>query len=315
MRAAVHYEYGDTDLVQIVELPIPFPGPEECLVRVQAASINPADWKYLEGRWRPFTGNSFPRQLGADFSGTVVSSGTRVVDFSPGDPVLGSVNPFKTGTLAEYVVVSAKNICKKPDSLDFAEAAAIPIAAVTAYIGLNTRGSNLDGENVLVTGSGGGVGHIGVQLAKHFGARVTAVCSKEKGDFCLGIGADVVIDYTSENIKLKREKFDVILDCASTYSFREARAQLRRGGELLVLEIHGNLLLFVASFLSQRLQKRKMRTYVAGPNGIRTADVAKLFADESVKMTVSRRFPLESVSAALGLLKAGHALGKLIIEP
>ena len=314
MRAAVHYGYGDTNLVRIEEIPVPIPGPGECLIRVMAASINPADWKYLEGRWRPFTGKSFPRQIGADFSGVVVSPGKKVVSFESGDAVLGSVNPFKTGTLAEYVSVPEKSICKKPESIGFVEAAGIPIAAVTAYIGLVKKGRQLDGKHVLITGSGGGVGHVAVQLAKNLGARVTAVCSTAKIDHVRVLGADRIIDYTVDSVKNGDDRYDVIFDCASTFTYREAKRMLRPGGEYLMLEIHGKLWLFAASFLSQRFSIRKMRTFVASPHGARTAVVAGLFERGIVKMTISACFPLEKASEALGILKAGHTLGKIAIE-
>jgi NADPH:quinone reductase-like Zn-dependent oxidoreductase len=314
MKAAVHNEYGEPEVAKVVELPDPVPEKNECLVRVKACSMNPADWKYLAGHWKFVTGNKFPRQIGADFSGIVESVGIEVSTFKSGDQVIGSVNPFKTGAAAELVAVPESALWQKPDSLDFTEAAGIPIAGGTAYLALAMSKMDIRGKEVLITGAGGGVGHLAVQLAAHLGAEVTAVCSAEKGEFVEALGAAEVVDYNTVDIGAAGKQYDQILDCAAVYSYRTARPLLKKGGEFILLVLKGKLWLFAVAFLSGIFARRKLRTFLASPSGNRNRILSDLFESRVLKMTVSARLPLEETGQALRMLKGGHATGKIIIE-
>lgn len=314
MKAAVHYDYGDPSLVTVADLPVPSCPKEGCIVRVHACSVNPADWKYVDGNWRLVTGKRFPRQIGIDFSGVIESAGSGVTKFAPGDRVFGSVNPFRTGTAAEYLAVKAKHLAFMPPNLDFIQAAGIPIAGGTAYRGLCGYYRDLCGKKVLITGAGGGVGHIALQMAKNLGATVTAVCSAEKAGFCLSLGADEVIDYRKTNIDTLQTGFDIILDCAASLNYRTARPLLNRRGEYILLELNGRVSLFAVAFFSRFFARRRMRTYLASPSGERCAKLAALFESEALKITVGSRYPLSRAGEALAELKAGHSTGKIVIH-
>jgi NADPH:quinone reductase-like Zn-dependent oxidoreductase len=314
MKAAVHYEYGEPDLVRLAELPKPDCPADGYVIRVRACSVNPADWKYIHGNWRWVTGNRFPRQIGADFAGIVDAAGPRARRWQSGDRVMGSVNPFKTGTAAEFVAVGENQLWAMPDGLDFHEAAGIPIAGGTAYIGFCSGRADIAGKDVLITGSGGGVGHLAVQLAKHLGARVTAVCSEGKREFSIALGADEAIDYRETDVSRSDRRFDVILDCAASLDYATAKPILNPGGEYLLLELNGRLWLFATAALSRVFSTRTMRTYLASPSSARCQALKALFDSRTLRMTVSRRFPLEQAGTALAELKDGHAKGKIVIE-
>lgn len=314
MKAAVHFEYGEPDLLRIVDLPKPACPVAGCVVKVKACSINPADWKYIHGNWRLFTGNRFPRRTGTDFAGVVESVGPKVAAFKPGDSVMGSINPFRTGAAAEYVAAKEAHLCALPSGLDYYEAAGIPIAGGTAYIGLARSSVGLKARKVLITGAGGGVGHLAVQLAKNLGARVTAVCSAAKHDFVRSLGADEVVDYHDVDVNDLGGPYAVILDCAASLGYRSAKPLLEKRGEFLLIEQKGKVWLFGVSVLSGMLGGRRMRTFVAAPSGDRCRELKSLFEAGHLRMTVSRRFPLDRIGEALCILKEGHATGKMVID-
>lgn len=314
MRAAVHYRYGEPELLTTAEIPDPVPGPGQCLIRIGAASLNPADWKYLAGHWRALTGNRFPRQTGIDFAGAVVTIGEKVSGFEPGDRVMGSVNAFRTGTAAEYAAVSASSICRIPDSLSYIEASGIPVAGGTAYMGLAGSRLDLEGRRILVTGSGGGVGHLAVQLARHLGAEVTAVCGPSKIEFSESLGAARVFDYTVTEPAQLGGGYSLIFDCATSIGWRRGRTMLDRDGEYILLDIKGRLHLFAAAAVSRHLPGPTMRTFLAAPHAGRCKELAKLFADGSLSMTVGGTYGLPDIAAAMRKLKDGHALGKIVVE-
>lgn len=314
MKAAVHYRYGEPEVVEVSDIPKPEPGAGECLIRVKACSVNPADWKYVAGHWRFVTGKRFPRLIGTDFAGIVEAVGPGTTNFSPGDEVIGSINPFKTGAAAEFVVAAARGLWRKPKNMTFTEAAGVPIAGGTAFIAFAEAGRSLRGIDVLITGAGGGVGHLAVQLAAYLGARVTAVCSAGKSDFVRSLGAARAIDYTIEDVAAADERFDIILDCAAVYRYKTARPLLKPGGVYDLLVLKGKLWLFGVAFLSRLFARRKMRTFLASPSGARNRALVELFEREVLQITVSKCFPLAQTGNALRELKTGHATGKIVVE-
>jgi NADPH:quinone reductase-like Zn-dependent oxidoreductase len=314
MKAAVYYGYGEPDLVTVTDLPDPICPKDGCIVKVKACSVNPADWKYVHGNWKWVTGGRFPRQTGTDFAGVIETVGPGVKEFQLGDKVFGSINPFRTGTAAEYVAVKEKHIARMPPNLDFYEAAGIPIAGGTAYIGFGGHGGDLSGKRVLITGAGGGVGHLAVQLAKLRGGHVTVVCSAEKKTFCKRLGADEVIDYRETAPETLAPCFDIILDCAASLDYRSARRLLKNAGEYILLELNGRIQLFAVALLSRFFASRRMRTYLASPNGERCRQLAALFESGSLRIEISERYPLDRAAEALTRLKSGHAKAKIVID-
>jgi NADPH:quinone reductase-like Zn-dependent oxidoreductase len=314
VKAVVHDRYGEPEELYLRELPKPQISDHECLVRVTAVSVNPSDWKTLSGKWRFATGNRFPRQTGIDFSGTVERTGTRVSRFRRGAEVIGSVIPLRKGCLAEYVAVSESHLGRVPKKVALADAAGIPVACSTAYVGLCHRRRDLRGKRVLLTGGGGGVGHFVIQLGKVFGAQVTAVCSDRKIELCRDLGADRVLDYRRIDPLSEGQRYDLVFNCASSISYREARSILAPGGEYLLLDTRGRIWLFLYSFLSQITPGRHLWAFLVGPDGKRYNHLSKLFEENDLKVVVSNRYPMERAAEAFRESKDGHATGKIIID-
>src|SRR5688500_8092533 len=222
MKAIVFERYGSPDVVELQEIDTPAPKDDQVLVRVHAASVNPIDWHRLRGHpyfVRGSEGLTKPKNtgLGADFAGRVEAVGRDVTHVRPGDEVFG----MSIRTLAEYVAVSGEGVVPKPANLTFEQAAAVPLAALTALQGLRDKGGIQAGQQVLVNGAAGGVGTCAVQVAKAFGAEVTAVCSTRNVERVGSLGADHVVDYTREDFTRGDTRYDLLLDVAGSRSWRE----------------------------------------------------------------------------------------------
>ena len=314
MKAVVHDRYGEPEELYLAELPQPCICDQVCLVKVEAVSVNPSDWKTLAGKWRFATGNRFPRRTGIDFSGTIVRTGAKVTRFRKGEAVIGSVVPLRTGCLAEYVAVPADHLARVPKNLDPADAAGIPVACSTAYVGLRHRRKDLQGRRVLLTGGGGGVGPVVIQLGKVFGDHVTAVCSESKMELCRELGADRVLDYRKTDPLGGADRYDLVFDCASSISYPESRRILKPGGEYLLLATQGRIWLFLYSFLSQLTPGRHLWAFLVGPDGERYQRLVDLFEENGLKVVVRSRYPMERAAEAFRESKNGHATGKIIID-
>ena len=232
MKAIVHRCYGSADVLKFEEIAKPIAADDEVLVKVRAASVNPLDWHYMSGTpyiMRMSSGLGAPEnmRMGVDFAGIVEAVGKNVKRFKPGDEVFGG----RTGALAEYVAVREdRTLALKPSNLSFEQAAAIPVAAITALQGLRDKGRLQPGQKVLINGASGGVGTFAVQIAKSFGAEVTGVCSTRNVEMVRSIGADHVIDYTKQNFTEGAQRYDLILDNVGNHSLagHPARVETRR---------------------------------------------------------------------------------------
>jgi NADPH:quinone reductase-like Zn-dependent oxidoreductase len=225
MRAAVHTRYGSPDVVEIREVERPVPADDEVLVRVRAASVNPVDWYGVMGR--PYVGRMGmgllkPKShgVGVDFAGMVEAVGAGIAQFRPGDDVFGRAS----GAFAELVSVPEDRAVPKPANVTFEEAAAAPVAAITALQGLRDKGGLEPGQKVLVNGASGGVGTFAVQIAKGLGAEVTAVCSTRNVELVGSLGADHVVDYTREDFTRSDERYDLMLDVAGSQGAGRGRS-------------------------------------------------------------------------------------------
>ncbi len=237
MKAFVYHEYGRPDVLELREIERPPLTEDSVLVRVHATSVNPVDWHTLTGipyMARLQAGLRRPKeaQLGVDFAGTVEAVGAQVTKFKPGDEVFGARN----GAFAEYVCVrQERSIVPKPARLSFEEAAAVPVAAITALQGLRDKGAIQSGQRVLVNGASGGVGTYAVQIAKSFGAEVTGVCSTHNVETARSLGADEIVDYTKEDFIDRGGRYDLVLDIAGGRSWREWKRVLADDGRLVVV--------------------------------------------------------------------------------
>jgi NADPH:quinone reductase-like Zn-dependent oxidoreductase len=317
MRAIVHYNYGSPDVLKCEEVQKPTAGDDEVLVKVRAASANPADWHTL--RADPFLirlmGDGFlkPKNkiLGIDVAGQVEAVGRNVKEFQPGDAVFGA---SKYGGFAEYVCAREDRLVLKPPSTTFEEAAAVPVAAITALQGLRDKGQIQPGQKVLINGASGGVGTFAVQIAKAFDAEVTGVCSTRNLDMVRSIGADHVIDYTREDVTRNGQRYDLIFDAAAYRSCLDYRRALSPKGMYVL--IGGSVArLFQVLFLGPLISMtgRKMGFMMAKMNKKDLLSLKELLETGKVVPVIDRRYPLSEVADALRYLEEGHARGKVII--
>jgi NADPH:quinone reductase-like Zn-dependent oxidoreductase len=314
MKAIIYTKFGSPDVLQLKEVGKPVPKDSEILIKVRAASANAYDWRHL--RADPFlirlmgAGLLKPKHkiLGADIAGKVEAVGANVKQFRPGDEVFGEGS---YGGFAEYACVDENRFVPKPANLTFEEAAALPMAALTALQGLRDKGRIQAGQKVLINGASGGVGTFAVQIAKSYKAEVTGVCSTAKMDLVRSIGADHVIDYTREDVTEGRQQYDLIFDVAAYRSISKYKRILGPGG-IYVLAGGSMARIFQLMFMSTTGAKN-MRLIVAEINQKDLLFIIELVNAGKVKPIIDRRYPLSETAEALRYLEEGHARGKVVI--
>jgi NADPH:quinone reductase-like Zn-dependent oxidoreductase len=314
MRAAVIDGYGGSDRLEVREIARPAPGAGQLLVRVRAAGVNPLDWKIRRGDLRIVMPQKFPWVPGYDAAGIVEEIGVEVDRFAPGDAVHAYVrNP---GTCAEFAVVDADAAAMIPDGLPFEEAAAVPLAALTAWQALVDRGELAAGERVLVNGGAGGVGHFAVQIAAALGARVTAVAGARNQDFLRELGAGRTIDYESDDFTRDEETYDVVFDAAGTSDFRRCDLILGEGGIYVTTNVGPRVFFHslrtgLASFIGT---VRRARWISVQPSGKDLAEIDALILRGRVRPHVDRVFSLDEIRQAHDASEAGGGRGKIVIR-
>jgi len=237
MQGVVIHCYGSPDVMKVEQIAKPTPADDQLLVKVRAASLNPVDWHSMRGSpyiMRMSSGLGAPKdsRVGVDFAGTVEAVGKNVTQFKPGDDVFGGAD----GAVAEYVVVrESRGVALKPTNMSFEQAAAVPVAAVTALQGLRDKGGLKPGQKVLINGASGGVGTFAVQIAKHLGAEVTGVCSTRNVELVRSLGADHVVDYTREDFAKGPQRYDLLLDNVGNRSLSDLRRVLQPKGTLVIV--------------------------------------------------------------------------------
>jgi NADPH:quinone reductase-like Zn-dependent oxidoreductase len=297
MQAVVMHETGDPDVLRYEETDRPEPGDGEVLIRVDAASVNPADWKYRRG----FMNTPLPTVLGNDVSGTVVSS--RADGFAEGDQVFGI---SASGGYAEYSTASAAVIAKKPEGVSHEQAAAIPVAGLTAWQALFDRGGLHSGQTALVAGAGGGVGHFAVQFAKVAGARAIGTGSTRNREFVLGLGADEYVDYTQHDVGDAVSGADVAFDTVGGDTTASLLPAVREGGMLVTIAGDPH---------EEAARERGVRAelLVMSPKSEQLARIAELVASGDVRVEIAEAMSLADVKRAHELSEGGHVRGKLVL--
>ncbi len=320
MKAIVYDEYGSPGVLRLTDLPVPTPGEGEVLVRVVASSINDYDWHLLTGEpWiNRLGGLRTPKYdvLGMDVAGVVERAGTGATRFRVGDAVFGDLSESGLGAFAEYVVAPEKSLAPKPESLTFAQAGVVPQAGGLATVGLRGRRPLRPGDEVLVNGAGGGVGTIAIQMAKAYGAEVTAVDATHKLDVLRSVGADHVVDYTVEDVTRSGRRFDLILDIAAYHSVSRYRSCLKPGGYcgLIGGSIPRVVFTMVAGPVSSVASNRKVGVPMWRPN--HPDDVATLGAlldSGAVVPVIDSTYPLAGVPDAFRHFGAQEHRGKIAI--
>ncbi|MBW7882521.1 MAG: NAD(P)-dependent alcohol dehydrogenase [Caldilineaceae bacterium] len=316
MKAMIYTEYGSPDVLQFKEVPAPTPKDNEVLVQVHAASVNQGDWYLLRGEpflVRPESGLLKPKHpiLGADVAGRVTAVGRDVKRFQPGDEVFGDLSANGRGGFAEYVAAPETAWAPKPAGVPFEKAAAVPTAAVTALQALRDKGQIQPGQTVLINGASGGVGTFAVQIARAFGAEVTAVCSTSKVDMVRALGADRVIDYTQEDFAQNGQRYDLIFDTVGNRSVAEYRQALHPKGAFVTCAFLPALI-FLGPWLAMTGGQR-MANMLARPNNQDLAFLNELLEAGKVVPVIDRCYPLSEVAEALRYLGKGQARGKVVI--
>ncbi len=321
MRAIVYHTYGSPNVLRLEEVENPTPKDDEVLIKVYAASVNAADWHILRGKpflVRLMTGGLFKpkyRILGSDIAGRVEAVGRNVQQFKPGDDVFGDMFECGLGGFAEYVCARENALVLKPINITFEEAAAVPVAGVTALHGLRDKGHIQPGQKVLIHGASGGVGTFAVQIAKAFGAEVTGVCSTRHVDMVRLIGADYVIDYTKEDFTKKGQRYDLILAANGYHPILNYRRALSPAG-IYVMSGGSMAQMFQAILLGPLISmtgSKKMGGLSSKPNKQDLSFISELLESGKVVPVIDRRYQLGEVAEAVQYLEEGHAKGKVVI--
>ena len=324
MKAVVDTNDGSPDVLESRDVKKPVPNDDQVLVKVRAVSLNPLDWHYMEGT--PYimramgTGLRKPKspRLGVDLAGQVEAVGKNVTQFKPGDEVFGTGGG---AAFAEYVCARKIRLVLKPANITFEQAAAVPIAALTALQSLRDNGKVQPGQKVLINGASGGVGTFAVQIAKSFGAEVTGVCSGRNVEMVRSIGADHVIDYTKEDFTKGDERYDVILDNVGTQPLSGFRRALKPKGICVMIGGGGPNDGGLIGPLARPVKALLLSPFISQKMGMMMAEIRQedltimrdLMEAGKVTPVVDRTYPLSQVREAMKYLEAGHARGKVIL--
>ena len=318
MKAIVYEKYGSPDVIQLKDIEKPTPKDDEVLIKIHAASVNAYDWHYLTadiflirlmggGLLKPKN-----TRLGADMAGRIETVGKNVKQFQSGDEVFGMVK----GSFAEYTCAPESALALKPVNASFDEAAAIPMAAITALQGLRDEGQIRAGQTVLINGASGGVGTFAVQIAKSFGAEVTAVCSTRNLEQARSIGADHVIDYTKEDFTKNGQQYDLVFAANGYHSLSAYKRALTPKG--IYIMAGGTMAQIFQSMLIGPMMSETDGRKMSGVSAKRSQDdlvfIKELFEAGKIKSVIDKRYPLGEAAEALRYLGAGHARGKVVIS-
>ncbi|MCX6079325.1 MAG: NAD(P)-dependent alcohol dehydrogenase [Chloroflexi bacterium] len=321
MKAIVYTKYGSPDNLELKDMEKPTFKDDEVLVKVIAVSVNAADLHLLRAEPFPIrfmSGLLEPKNkiLGSDIAGRVEAVGSNVKMFKPGDDVFGDISACGWGGFAEYACAREEALVLKPANISFEQAAAVPMAAVTALQGIHYAGQIRPGQKVLINGASGGVGTFAVQLAKSFGAEVTAVCSTKNLDMARSIGADHVIDYTKEDFAKNGQQYDLILAANGDRSISDYRRALSPNG--IYVQMGGSMAqmsqaMLQGPWISMTGSKKMGNMGVAKPNQNDLVIIKELIERGKVRPVVDKCFPLNRTAEAIRYLEEGHAQGKVVI--
>jgi len=303
MKAIVIKSYGDEGVVEYTDLERPKPKADEVLVKVQVAGVNPIDWKIRGGVGKRL-GLTLPITLGGEIAGTIETIGSEVKDFKEGDAVYGII---ASGGYAEYAIAKVGDIAPKPESLDFKNAAAIPLGALTAWQAIFDLANLSSGQRILIDGASGGVGSMAVQLAKAKGAYVIGLASGRNEEFVRDLGADEFVDYTKQNFEEVVKNVDVVLDAVGGDTFGRSFETLKKGGFLVT----------TVEFPSEEKAREfgvKVARVFGKPNAKELAEITQLVDEGKLKAHVSTVLPLAEVKKAHQLSESGHTRGKIVLQ-
>ena len=314
MKAIITTAYGDPDVLKYEETDDPRIMPNEILVGVKHSCVNPLDWKIRRGDMKIMSGRKAPKILGTDYSGVVYAVGSSIKEYKRGDKVFGLVkyNGRQDGTYAELLRVTKEEISKKPKSISFEQAAALPMVTVTAYQSLITIAKLKSGQNVYITGSTGGVGSIAVQIAKSFHCTVTGVCSTKNIKLAKKLGVDEVLDYKNDDLLKNKSKYDIIFDTSGTLPYSQAKQLLKPAGVYVTTNVTMGAMLFGG--LLNVFRSKKANIVMAKPDPKQMDKIKDLIEAGKIKAKISKVFPLNKIADAHEMSEKGGYSGKIVIK-
>ncbi|MBW8758985.1 MAG: NADP-dependent oxidoreductase [Burkholderiales bacterium] len=304
MHAVLIRHFGGPEAVELADIPVPVPSDGELLLKVEAASLNPVDWKIRSGRYPVVKEDKLPFVLGRDFSATVLQSDDAAL---PAGTLVHGMVDMKHGALAQYTIARPEQVVPVPGALDRMAAAAVPLAALTAWQGLFVQGGLRAGQRVLIHAGAGGVGHFAVQFAKARGAHVITTVSTDDVELARNLGADEVVDHVQERFETKTRDIDLVFDLIGGEVQERSWAVLRRGGTLVST---------VGQPPKERADAIGVRAvgYQAGPDAGQLREIDALIQAGKVRPVVSRKYALGDAKEALRALEDGHVTGKLVLD-
>ena len=307
MKAIVLHEYGSPEVLKYEDVPRPEPKEDQILVRVIAAGVNPVDGMIRSGMFAKDEKTAFPRILGADIAGVVEKSGSKITKFKAGDAVYAYISLENEGGYAEYALAMENEASPKPKSLDYVEAAAVPVVALTAWQALIDTAKLKAGQTVLIHGGSGGVGTFAIQIAKARGAKVIATASAANQDLLKQLGADVAIDYTKTKFEDIARDVDVVLDSVGKDTLARSYGVIKKGGFIVSL---------VARPDRAELAKRGIRgaALSVDPNSNELGEIGRLIDEKKIRVIVSQTFPLSEAKKAQEQVATGHTRGKIVLK-
>ena len=315
MKAILRDTYGGPEVLYLGEADKPEPKPDEILVRIKNISVNPLEWHILRGEpyfARASFGLFKPKHkiLGSDFSGTVEAVGNNITDYKPGDHVFGDA---MLGSFAEFNAMGKEKLAKKPEEVSFESAGCVGVAGMTALQGVRDHGQVKSGERVLINGCSGGVGHLTVQMAKVYGAKVTGVCSARNRAMMLELGADEIIDYNAVNIHEIESNYDVVMDIHGNLSYADFKrlGSADGRGVLIGFTTMKNMLNVLRGMA---FGKFPIKQFTAKANNKDFVEIGNLMASGQLKVQIDRTFPFEKTAEAIAFIEEMHTSGKVSIE-
>ncbi|MGF1939380.1 MAG: NAD(P)-dependent alcohol dehydrogenase [Nostoc sp. ChiQUE02] len=310
MKAVVIRQYGPAEVLRYEDVEQPKLEPMQLLVKVRASSVNPVDWKIRQGMLSLISGSKFPKILGFDVAGDVVAVGSGVTHFKPGDAIYGSTS-FPGGGYAEFAAIPENLAAFKPTNLSYEEAAAVPLAALTALQALRNEGNIQTGQNVLINGAAGGVGVFAVQIAKALGAVVTGVSSTKNLDLVKSLGADRVIDYTQQDFVEDTAQYDIIFDAVGKRSLSQTKRVLKSKG--IYITTLPSPEVFLEGVLTAFLPGQKAKFILQKPNTQDLVYLKELIETGKIRVVIDRTYPLQEVAAAHAYSESERAAGKIVL--
>ncbi|AMV31514.1 Phthiocerol synthesis polyketide synthase type I PpsC [Pirellula sp. SH-Sr6A] len=331
MKALVLSRYGKINNIRFADIPRPVPKPDEVIVQVHAAGLNPIDTMIPKGVFKPIISLPLPCTLGSDLAGVVVEVGVRVTRFKPGDAVFASTFDIGMGALAEFAAVPDDVVAFKPSNLSFIEAASIPMVGLTSWQALKVRANLQPGQRVFIPAGSGGIGTFAIQLAKHLGATVGTTTSTGNVDLVRSLGADEIVDYTKQAFEDVLKNYDVVLGTIRGDAIEKSVRILRPGGKIISLvgppdrvfaQARGMnfLMRFVFGLLSRkiirlgRIHGAEYSFLFVQPDGEQLGEISNLLAGGRVRPVIAKTFAFEKANEALAHLETGRAKGKVVVE-